>query len=80
MATKLINLTLEELQSEMSIAGSPEKVTAIIKKMYEISNDIDSSNVSEVQNLGLGLRWIIARLNHHLKYLESKTGQSYQRI
>lgn len=80
MAKKLINLTIEELRDEMSISGSPEKIAGHIQKAYEQFNEVDTKNVSEIQNLGLGLRWIIARLNHHIKYMEGQTGQSYERI
>jgi len=81
MSKKLISLNIEQLESEMSIAGNPVKTANIVKEIYaRVDSSLDAFNVSEIQNMGLGLKWIISRLNHQLKYLETRNGQQYQRI
>lgn len=63
MAKKLSKMTWEELQKEMSIAGSPEKISQL---GYEVERlimpKIDATNRAELTNVELMLRRLIAEI------------------
>ena len=65
----------------MSIAGNAAKVCQTVQQIKDdIQEKTDWSNITEIQSLGLGLRWMIAKLNLELKHREQMNKQKYERI
>lgn len=63
MAKRLINMSWDEVQSEMSIAGSPEKIGAVCKDAwYLIEGKIDGTNYAELANVEFGLKRMLAEI------------------
>lgn len=52
MARKLSQMTWDDVQSEMSIAGSPQKITGLGRKVFDlIAGEIDQTNKAELINV-----------------------------
>lgn len=63
MAKKLYQMTWAEVQKEMSIAGSPEKIAQLGSDILElIGNKIDSTNRAELTNVEFMLQRVIAEI------------------
>lgn len=61
MAKKLTQMTWADVQQEMSIAGSPEKITQLGKDILElIGKTIDSTNRAELTNVEFMLQRVLA--------------------
>lgn len=61
MGKKLSQMTWADVQQEMSIAGSPEKITQLGKDILElIGKTIDSTNRAELTNVEFMLQRILA--------------------
>lgn len=56
-------MTWAEIQKEMSIAGSPEKITQLGKDILElIGKKIDSTNRAELTNVEFMLQRLLAEI------------------
>jgi len=63
MAKKLSKMTWADVQKEMSIAGSPEKIAQLgIDVLELISGRIDGTNRAELTNTELMLQRILAEI------------------
>lgn len=63
MGKKLSQLTWADLQKEMSIAGSPEKITQLGKDILElIADKTDCTNRAELTNIELMLQRVMAEI------------------
>lgn len=63
MAKKLSQMTWAEVQKEMSIAGSPEKITKLGKDVYDlVCSGIDGTNRAELTNIELALKRVLAEI------------------
>lgn len=61
MGKKLTQMTWDDVQQEMSIAGSPEKITQLGKDVLElIGKTIDSTNRAELTNVEFMLQRVLA--------------------
>lgn len=61
MGKKLTQMTWADVQQEMSIAGSPEKITQLGKDVLElIGKTIDSTNRAELTNVEFMLQRVLA--------------------
>lgn len=76
MAKKLSQMTWQQIQDEMSIAGSPEKVTTLAKEMYfMIGERLDTTNVAELINIEFALKKVTAEVRREIRKYEKRTGQ-----
>lgn len=63
MGKKLIHMTWEEVRSEMSIAGSPSKVTELGKEIMSlIQKRIDWTNRAEMINIEFSIKRILSEI------------------
>jgi hypothetical protein len=63
MAKRLISLTWVDMQNEMSIAGSPEKIAKLGEDLIDlIARSININSISEVENTQFALQRVIAEL------------------
>lgn len=63
MGKKLSQLTWADIEKEMSIAGSPEKITQLGKDILElIADKTDCTNRAELTNVELMLQRVIAEI------------------
>lgn len=63
MGKKLSQMTWAEIEKEMSIAGSPEKITQLGKDILDvIGKKIDSTNRAELTNVEFILQRILAEI------------------
>lgn len=63
MGRSLYYMSWEEIQKEMSIAGSPEKITALGRQvMTLIGTSIDATNRAELTNVELMLKVVMAEI------------------
>lgn len=63
MGKKLYQMTWAEVQAEMSIAGSPEKIAQLGNEVMElIGKKIDSTNRTELTNAELMLQRLLAEI------------------
>lgn len=61
MAKKLSQMTWADVQKEMSIAGSPEKITQLGSDVLElIGKTVDSTNRAELTNTEFMLQRVLA--------------------
>lgn len=69
-------MTWQQIQDEMSIAGSPEKVTTLAKEMYfMIGERLDTTNVAELINIEFALKKVTAEVRREIRKYEKRTGQ-----
>lgn len=70
---KLINMTWSDIQQEMSIAGSPEKIAAIGKEVMDrIEREVDWTNMAELINVSFALSRINAEIKMAIRVYEKK--------
>lgn len=63
MGKKLSQLTWADIEKEMSIAGSPEKITQLGKDILElIADKTDCTNRAELTNVELMLHRVMAEI------------------
>lgn len=63
MGKKLSQMTWDEVQKEMSIAGSPEKIAELGKDLLElIGKKIDKTNRAELTNVEIMLQRMLAEI------------------
>jgi hypothetical protein len=63
MGKKLSQMTWAEVQKEMSIAGSPEKIAELGRDIWEImGKGIDSKNRAELTNAEFMLQRLLAEI------------------
>ncbi len=76
MAKKLSQMTLTEVQEEMSRAGSPEKIGKLGYEIWEkVASTIDAKNVAELINAQLALSWVSAQVKAEQRRYDKRTGQ-----
>lgn len=60
---KLSKMTWDDVQEEMSIAGSPEKITQLGKDIMQlIADSHDKTNRAELTNIEFMLKRVIAEI------------------
>lgn len=79
MGKKLIDMTWAEVQKEMSIAGSPEKITQLGSDILQlIGKTVDTTNRAELTNVEFMLKRLIAETKRAQKQYDAshkiKTG------
>jgi hypothetical protein len=63
MAKRLTTMTWDDMQSEMSIAGNPEKVRALGQSIMEtIASKMDATSRAEMTNIEFALQRILAEV------------------
>lgn len=63
MRKKLTHLSWDDVQQEMSIAGSPEKIAQLGRDIEELMmNAIDATNRAEMTNVEFMLKRLIAEV------------------
>ncbi len=63
MAKRLSSMTWDDMQQEMSIAGSPEKITQVGKDIMNIvGNNLDVTNRAELTNIEFALNRVLAEV------------------
>ena len=63
MANKLSQMTWAEVEKEMSIAGSPEKIAQLGSDILElIGKKVDSTNRAELTNVEFMLQRVLAEI------------------
>lgn len=78
MAKKLSLYTTADMQKEMSIAGSPKKITKLMTDINElIGKTVDANNPAELINTKFALQRLIAEIKVLARHLEQRTGQKY---
>jgi hypothetical protein len=66
-------MTWDEIQSEMSIAGEPERARRFGEEVYALSaNSMDAYNIPSVDNQIFALQRVIAELNNWRKIVEQR--------
>lgn len=65
MAKKLIHMTWDDVEAEMSIAGSPVKITQLGRDVVAlIASKMDATNRAELTNIELMLKRVLAEIKH----------------
>lgn len=78
MAKRLCLLTTEDMLKQMSIAGSPEKITNLMTSIYDLmAKTVDVNNAAELINTKFALQRMIAEVKVWARSLEGRTGQKY---
>lgn len=68
MARKLSQMTWADIQKEMSIAGSPEKIVKLGQDVHElVAKRIDVKCIPELENAQFALERVIAELRIYEK-------------
>lgn len=62
MAKKLFQMTWNDVQAEMSIAGSPEKITQLGRDIEALFIAIDATNRAELTNAEFMLQRLLAEI------------------
>jgi hypothetical protein len=62
MAKKLSQMTWDEMQEEMSIAGSPQKITRLGRDIEALFVAIDATNRAELTNAEFMLQRLLAEI------------------
>lgn len=62
MAKQLSTMTWEAVQAEMSIAGSPEKITQLGRDIEALFVAIDKTNRAELTNVEFMLKRLVAEI------------------
>ena len=62
MAKKLSHMTWDEMQAEMSIAGSPQKITRLGRDIEALFAAIDATNRAELTNAEFMLQRLLAEI------------------
>lgn len=75
---KLSKMTTDDVRKQMSIAGSPEKITELMTRIYnDMAKTVDTTNAAELINMKFALRRLLAEVQTWTKQLERNTGQKY---
>lgn len=78
MAKKLSQLSTEDMRNQMSIAGSPDKVTDLMTEINDLMADkLDLTNPAELLNVDFALQRLRAEVKIWVRQLERKTKQKY---
>ncbi len=78
MAKKLSQMTTEDMRREMSIAGSPDKITGLMTDIINlIASTVDLQNPPELTNTDFALRRVRAELKQWIRNLEKRNNQQY---
>lgn len=76
MPKQLSQKSWKEVQQEMSIAGNPEKITALGSEIMEmVAMRVDETNPAELTNILFALDRVKAEIKLTLKRYENRTGQ-----
>lgn len=76
MQKRLCYMSWAEVQSEMSIAGSPEKITNLGKDLIEkIFTVVNPKNPAELINIQFALKRIMAEITAEQRRYDKRTGQ-----
>jgi hypothetical protein len=74
MAKQLSKMTWEDVQEEMSIAGSPEKITQLGRDAETlIMGKIDATNRAELTNV----EFMLKRLMAEIRFLQQQYDQTH---
>lgn len=75
MGKQLVNMTWDNVKEEMSIAGSPDKITQLGSKiMTLIEEEIDWTNRAEMTNI----EFAIKRINAEIKANQRRYDKSHR--
>lgn len=76
MAKPISQLTTDEVEKQMSIAGNPRKITRMMEEILAlIGTTIDPSNPAEIINIEFALKRIQAEVGTWKKMYGKRTGQ-----
>lgn len=69
-------MTTAELREEMSIAGSPDKISKLGKEIYDkVACTVDANNPAELINVRLALQWGAALIKAEQRRYDKRTWQ-----
>lgn len=68
-------ITTEQLKAEMSIAGDPDKVIAIMQEMLSAAGLVDTTNPAELINLELAVKRVLAEVRLWKRMYGKRSGQ-----
>lgn len=71
----LSQMTTEDVKKELSIAGSPDKLIAMMGEIGDIMAKVDQTNAAELINLEFIMRRLQAEVRVWIKHYEGRTGQ-----
>lgn len=74
----LSRMTTKQLKAEMSIAGEPDKVIAIMQEMLSSAAKVDTTNAAELINLELATKKVLAVVRFWKRIYSKRTGQQMQ--
>lgn len=78
MAKKLSQLSTQDMREQMSIAGSPEKITNLMTEIEAlIAKTIDVNNPAELINTAFALDRLKAEIKLLAGQLGKRNGQKY---
>lgn len=74
MGRRLISMTWADVKEEMSIAGSPDKITELADSlMRQVESKVDYTNHAELTNMMFALDRIKAEVKGAQRRLEQRT-------
>lgn len=68
-------ITTEQLKSELSIAGNPDKLIAMMDEMLTVMHKADATNAAELINLELVMKRLLYESKLWRKMYEQRTNQ-----
>jgi hypothetical protein len=72
---KLSQMSTADVKAELSIAGSPDKLMAMMRDIEDTMVKVDPKNAAELINLEFILRRLQAEVRLWMKQYEKRTGQ-----
>lgn len=75
MRKRIADLTTAEMREQMSIAGNPEKLTAMMQEILGVMSKVDSTNAAELINLEFVMQRMLAESRTWIRIYEQRTGQ-----
>lgn len=79
MGKKLSQMTWAEVEKEMSIAGSPEKIAQLGQQVMElISSKIEATNKAELINVELMLKRVVAEIRLLQRMYDKRNRAKYK--
>lgn len=68
-------MSTEDVKKELSIAGSPDKLIAMMSDIGDVMSKVDQTNAAELINLEFILHRLQAEVRVWKKVYEERTGQ-----
>lgn len=75
MGRKISQMTTQQVKEEMSIAGSPDKLSGMMDEMLNVMAKVDMTNSAELINLEFVMQRLLAESRVWIKIYESRAGQ-----